>query len=329
MNPFREINLSDANEITLGSADLREEMEAHGYVLIRGLLAPKDLDPLLRGVTEVLHDAEWLNANSDPCDRLANTTAACFEDDAPFKAVYDRVFCLQSLHALPHHPVLPLIMKLLVGPDLLIHPKSVCRLIFPKFDRAVTQAHQDHTAVAGDEETFTAWLPLHDCPLEQGPLRILDGSHRFGLQPTDGETGCIPPGTERGCDWVGGDIHAGDLLLFNSLTVHEAEPNRSNRMRISLDCRFQSYQRAINPAALVFAGSGRRSWPKTYANWLSDELQYYWTKLPLQLEPSKLELAELARCAESADERARYAGILEAIESRTYSLRPGCRIQTT
>jgi ectoine hydroxylase-related dioxygenase (phytanoyl-CoA dioxygenase family) len=323
MRPFREINWSDANEITPGSADLREEMKAHGYVLIRGLLALKDINPLLQGVTEVLHDAGWLQAGSDPRDRLANSTAACFEDDAPFKAVYDRIFCLPSFHALPHHPVLQQIMKVLVGPDLLIHPKSVCRLIFPRFDRAVTPAHQDHTAIAGDEETLTAWLPLHDCPLEQGSLCILDGSHRFGLQPTEGETGCIPPGTERGCDWAGGDMRAGDLLLFNSLTVHKAEPNRSNRMRISLDCRFQSYQRAVHPAALVFAGSGRRSWPKTYANWLSDELQYYWTKLPLQLKPSKLELAELARTSESAQERVRYAGILEAIESDTYSLRPG------
>jgi ectoine hydroxylase-related dioxygenase (phytanoyl-CoA dioxygenase family) len=321
MRPFREIDLTNVNEITLGSADLREEMDAHGYVLIRGLLAPKDLDPLLRGVTEVLHDAGWLNAESDPYDRVANMAFACFEDDAPFKVVYDRVFCLPSFHALPHHPVLQLVMKMLVSQHLLIHPKSVGRLIFPNFDRATTHAHQDHTAVAGDEETFTAWLPLHDCPLEQGPLRILDGSHRFGLQPTDGETGCIPPGTERGSDWVGGDIRAGDLLLFNSLTVHEAEPNRSDRMRISLDCRFQSYQRAINPAALVFAGSGRRSWPKTYANWLSDELQYYWAKLPLQLKPSKVELVELARGSESPDERARYAGILEAIESNTYSMK--------
>jgi hypothetical protein len=92
-------------------------------------------------------------------------------------------------------------------------------------------------------------------------------------------------------------------------------------MRISLDCRFQSYQRAVNPAALVFAGSGRRSWPKTYANWLSDELQYYWAKLPLQLKPSKVELVGLARGSESPDERARYAGILEAIESNTYSMK--------
>jgi ectoine hydroxylase-related dioxygenase (phytanoyl-CoA dioxygenase family) len=115
---------------------------------------------------------------------------------------------------------------------------------------------------------------------------------------------------------------AGDLLLFNSLTVHEAAPNTSNQMRISLDCRFQSYQRPIHPGALVFAGSGRRSWEKTYANWASDELKYYWRQLPLQLKPSKLELVELAQTSATPHLRARYAGILEAIESRTYSMNP-------
>jgi ectoine hydroxylase-related dioxygenase (phytanoyl-CoA dioxygenase family) len=321
-NPFREIKATDANGISLDSADLRAEMDAHGYLLFRGLLSPKDLNPLLGDVTAVLHQAGWLRSDSDPFDRITNAYAACFEDDSAFKPVYDQIFYLPSFHALPHHPVLQQVMRMLVGPYLLIHPKSVGRLIFPNFERAITPAHQDHTAVAGDERTFTAWLPLHDCPLNQGPLRILDGSHKFGLQPTAGQTGCIPPGTERGGEWVGGEIHAGDLLLFNSLTVHEAAPNRSNRMRISLDCRFQSYRRAINPAALVFAGSGRKSWETTYANWPSDELKYYWTRLPLQLKPSKFELAELARTSESPAQRARWAGILEAIESPTYSISP-------
>lgn len=319
--PFREIKARDANGIALDSSALRAEMDTHGYVMIRGLLCPKDLNQLLGDITAVLHHAGWLRSNSDPFDRIANTGAACFEDDPEFKAVYDQVFCLPSFHGLPHHPVLQQVMKLLIGPHLLIHPKSIGRLIFPNFERAITHAHQDYTAVAGDEATFTAWLPLHDCPLEQGPLRVLDGSHRFGQQPTAGQTGCIPPGTERGGDWVGGEIYAGDLLLFNSLTVHEAAPNRSNRIRISLDCRFQSYQRAINPGALVFAGSGRRSWGTTYANWPSDELKYYWTRLPLQLKPSKFELAELARTSESPAQRARYTRILEAIESPTYSIR--------
>ena len=319
--PLREIEARDVHGIALNSADLRAQMDAHGYVVIRGLLSPKDLNPLLGDVTAVLHQAGWLCSESDPIDRIANRDAACCEDDSAFKPVYDQVFSLPSFHRLPHHPVLQQVMKLLVGPHLLIHPKPVARLIFPDFSRAITPAHQDHTAVAGDEETITAWLPLHDCPIEQGSLRVMDGSHRFGLQPTAGQTGCIPPGAERGDGWVGTEIYAGDLLLFSSLTVHEAAPNTSNRIRISLDCRFQSYQRPVNPGALVFAGSGRRSWEKTYANWPSDELKYYWTQLPLQLKPSKLELAELARTAESPHERARYTAILRAIDS-TYRIRP-------
>jgi ectoine hydroxylase-related dioxygenase (phytanoyl-CoA dioxygenase family) len=315
--PLREIKARDVDGIAMNAVDLRAEMDTHGYVMIRELLPPRDLNPLLGDITAILNRAGWLRSDSDPFDRIANPGAACFEDDSAFKAVYDQIFCLPSFHGLPHHPLLQQVMKLLVGPHLLIHPKPVGRLIFPNFARAITPPHQDHTAVAGDEETFTAWLPLHDCPIEQGPLRVMAGSHRFGLQATAGQTGCIPPGTERGSEWVGGEVNAGDLLLFSSLTVHEAAPNKSSRMRISLDYRFQSYQRAVNPAALVFAGSGRRSWERTYANWPSDELKYYWSRLPLQFKPSKLELAELARTSESADQRARYARILEAIESQT------------
>jgi hypothetical protein len=136
------------------------------------------------------------------------------------------------------------------------------------------------------------------------------------LQPTAGDTVYIPQGIERGSEWVGGDINTGDVLLFHSLTVHEAAPNRSSQLRISVDCRFQSYERVVNPATLVFAGSGRRSWESTYANWTSDELKYYWTRLPLRLKPSMLELAELAKTAESLEMRVRYARILERLESQ-------------
>jgi ectoine hydroxylase-related dioxygenase (phytanoyl-CoA dioxygenase family) len=308
MKPFREIQAHEVH-----SANIREEMDQHGYVMIRNLLSSDDLNPLLKDITEVLRDAGWLQPNSNPIQRVANAAAACADGDPAYKITRDRVFSLQSFHALPHHVLLQEVMKLLVGEQLLIHPKSEARLIFPNFERGIIHAHQDYAAVAGDEETFTAWIALHDCPPVQGPLRILDGSHRFGLQPTAGKTGYIPPGTERGEDWKGGEINAGDVLFFHSLTVHEATPNRSNRVRVSQDCRFQSYARTVNPAALVFTGSGSRSWESTYAKWTTDELKYYWTRLPLCLKPSKHELAELARTAESAEMRTRYARILERL----------------
>lgn len=317
MEPFRDISASDPR-----IASLKQEMDVHGYVMIRGLLPVENLNFLLSDITAMLRDGGWLRPDSSPIERIANVAAECADEDDAYKIVRDKIFSLQSFHALPHHRLLLRVMKLLVGEQLLIHPKSEIRVIFPHFARGIVHAHQDHTAIAGDEESFTAWIPLHDCPVVHGPLRVLDGSHRFGPQPTAGETGYIPPGAEQGRNWVGGDINAGDVLLFHSLTVHEALPNRSSRFRISLDCRFQSYARVVDPGALVFAGSGKRSWECTYAGWTSDELElkYYWTKLPLRLKPSKAELAELARTCESRKMRERYARILERLESQAICL---------
>ena len=122
----------------------------------------------------------------------------------------------------------------------------------------------------------------------------------------------------RGLDWVGGRIDAGDVLIFHSLTVHAAAANTSNQLRISMDCRFQDYGRPLNPSTLVFpsSGNGEKSWETTYANWRSDELKYFWKRLPLRFKPSKTELAQLAQTADSPMMRARYATILSQLESQ-------------
>ncbi|RXH54185.1 phytanoyl-CoA dioxygenase family protein [Granulicella sibirica] len=310
MKPFHEIDRT-----SLDSTSLREQIDAYGYVLVRNLLPQEILQVLSREIISILHTAGWLLPGSNPSDRIANPNAACADDDPAYKDVYDQVFSLPSFHALPHLPLMQRVMKQLVGEELLIHPKSAARLIFPNFGPGIIHAHQDHTAVAGDTETFTAWLPLHDCPPDLGPLRILEGSHRYGLQPTAGRTGYITPGTERGSGWAGGAIHCGDLLIFHSLTVHEAAPNRSSQLRVSLDCRFQSYLRPVNPGVLVFTGSGRRSWERTYSLWPTDDLKYYWRSLPLELRPSLKELSELARNSERPEMRERYARMLTRIEA--------------
>jgi len=300
----------------LNSSALRGELEQHGYALIRDVLPTHETERLLHEIVTVLKAARWIRSSADPIEREAVDAAACADGDTAFKEVYDRVFELESFHTFPHQPALQKLMKQLVGPELFIHPKSAARLIFPNFDRGIVHAHQDHTAVAGDSESFTAWIPLHDCPLEAGPLRILDGSHRFGLQPTGETQGYIPSGSEKGDGWVEGELKAGDVLIFHSLTVHEALPNLSGKLRISLDCRFQNYTRAVNPGTLVFAGSGRRSWEKIYATWQSDDLKYYWKRLPLTFKPTVTELAKLAEMSETPEMRSRYTNILQRIRAQ-------------
>jgi ectoine hydroxylase-related dioxygenase (phytanoyl-CoA dioxygenase family) len=310
VKPFQEIAARDIDLI-----NLREEIDAYGYVMIRSLPISNHLTSLLSDITTILHDAAWLAPQSTPTDRIANPSVACADGEKPYKPVSERVFNLQSFHQLPHHPLIQHIMKRVVGPNLLIHPKSAARLIFPNFESATIHAHQDHTSVGGDDDSYTAWMPLHNCGLEDGPLRILEGSHKFGLQPTDHD-GYVLEGNEHGCEWAGGEISAGDMVIFHSLTIHAAAPNRSSRLRISLDCRFQSYDRPINPGTLVFTGTSTRSWEDVYTKWTSEELKYYWTRLPLKFKPSKQELAALAQTCEAEPMRARYARILERIDSQ-------------
>jgi len=313
LKSFREIHASE-----LEPRSMQEAMDAQGYLLIRGVLPAEDVAVLLGEILEVVSAAGWLLPGYRSLERVADVSKACGDTDEEFKSVYKQVFSMEPFHAFAHHPRLREVLSLLVGPRLLIQPKLVARLIFPNCERLLIDAHQDHQSMAGDPESFTAWFPLHDCPVELGPLRVMEGSHRFGLQKSDPKTGFVVRETALGGDWVGGAIHAGDVLIFHSLTVHASSPNVSKQMRVSMDFRFQDYGRVLNPALLVFPGGSAngRSWEATYADWQSDELKYYWKRFPLRFSPTKAELVELAQSAEPTEMRARYARILSQIEEQ-------------
>lgn len=236
MKSFEEIDAAD-----LTPELLRTQMWSKGYALIRGLLPRPDLDAVLADVTSVLSAHSWLSQDSPAGERIPTQGADYGDPDPEFKRVYREVFGLESFHALPHRIALLKVMKMLIGGDPLIHPKPIGRLIFPNCDRLFVRAHQDYEFMGGDPEFFTVWIPLHDCPVDQGPLRILEGSHKFGVQEHQRENLHVPEiplEAVAGDEWVGGGLHAGDVLIFPSLTVHAASPNLSARMRISIDCRF-------------------------------------------------------------------------------------------
>jgi ectoine hydroxylase-related dioxygenase (phytanoyl-CoA dioxygenase family) len=312
MKPFHEVQASD-----LGSHSLQDEVASKGYLLIRNLLPQHALSQALGDITRILYSAGWLVRDDDPLERMADIGAACGDPDPSFQRTYQSVFNLESFHALPHHPALKQVMSSLVGEKILIHPKPIGRLIFPRCERLVNHGHRDFGSMNGDSDCFTAWIPLHDCPTRLGPLQIMEGSHRSGFQDHDHENLRVPEIPERSAlsgDWVGGQIDAGDVLIFHSRTVHAAPQNLSKQLRISLDCRFQDYGRAVNPATLTFASESAKSWEKTYSGWRSDELKFYWKKLPLRFDPSMAELEQLARTADSPRKRGRYVRILSQLE---------------
>ena len=305
MKGFNEIQKD-----SLSPSILKDALAVRGYALVRQLIPKSEVDAVLADVGEVLSRAGWLRPGSSPSDRIPAEGAAYGDPDPVFKKTYQEVFNLEQFHALPHHPALKQVMEMIAGNQVLVHPKPIGRLIFPRCERLVTHAHQDYEFMGGDPEFYTVWITLHDCPVEAGSLRILEGSHRHGIQAHEKENLHVPEiplDAVSGDDWVEGQVNAGDVLIFHSLTVHAAAPNISDRMRLSLDCRFQDSRRTLNPSNLVFAGESGKSWEKTYANWKSESLQYYWKNLPLSLKPTREDLEQLAADVEDPTLRARYA----------------------
>jgi ectoine hydroxylase-related dioxygenase (phytanoyl-CoA dioxygenase family) len=308
MKSFRTIFARD-----LDSVSLKNEMETYGYVFIRELMPRGDLQPLLSDMIGIASDEGWLIEGTSPSDRLADPAKACFEPDKRYKRASNRAFCLESLHALAHHRALTDLMKRLVGPRLLVHPKPIGRIIFPNCEDAVLHVHQDHSGIAGSSDSYTAWMPMHDCLQGQGTIEIMEASHLFGLQHTEGY---LSREAAKGGDWVGGRINAGDVVIFHSLTAHTSTLSTSDRLRCSMDCRFQSYDQAVSPFEIVFPNQakGGRTWETTYADWKHDDLKYYWRDLPLRIKPSVAELAALAEKADSPEKRLRYTTTMELIE---------------
>ncbi|HLJ06370.1 MAG TPA: phytanoyl-CoA dioxygenase family protein, partial [Acetobacteraceae bacterium] len=192
----------------------------------------------------------------------------------------------EDYHALKHHPALINLLERMLGGPILPHPRVLMRNIFPARDEYTTKAHQDFPNVQGTTEVYTAWMPLIDCPMNVGPLQIAAGSHTGGVYDFGiaGGAGGIEIKDPLEGTWVSNDFAAGDVLLFHSMAVHKGVPNHSDRLRMSMDVRYQLVSEPFN-IDNANADGQPLSWEDIYAGWNSDALKYYWQRLPLTLKP--------------------------------------------
>jgi hypothetical protein len=155
---------------------------------------------------------------------------------AEFLDLQREVNQLPQFDAIRASPRLRLVIEEVLGGGYLDRQGDVCRVMFPQAPGFVTRAHQDAFFLRNPDDVWAAWIPLGDCPRTMGPLVVWPESHKLGLLPHLGESGC--EGACSGADWTGFDLACGDALLVNKLTVHRALPNVSEAVRVSVDFRF-------------------------------------------------------------------------------------------
>ena len=308
MKPF-----VDSSDIVHDGGALDQRMKRDGYLFIKDLLPREVIAGLRRQFMEIVAEAGWLKPGTAIDDAVVRPEAACTDPDPRCLEVLKRQYVLEDYHAVFHRPEVMGLFERMFGEPVLKHPESLIRVIFPKqyaFENT-TGPHQDFPHVQGTTECFTLWVPLGDCPTEMGALAIAAGSHRDGVREfriaSDG--GGIQVTDPLIGQWVVSDYEIGDFMIFHSLVVHRALPNLTDRLRQSIDVR---YQRLSEPTLEknLKPYTGICTWEEAYAGWKSKELQYYWKKLDVKTVPWDWQYyekrAELAfAMAEEGDEEAR------------------------
>lgn len=258
----------DSSALRFDSAALCSRMDEDGYVLMRRLLSR---DAVLRARRETLSRLSAAG-HIEPGTELIDAVAA---KDSRSRSQHDLAKDSQPLHDLLYTGAMIDFFTDFIGEPVRHYDFTWLRAIAPGLG---TPPHSDVVYMGRGERDrlFTAWTPLGDITYAMGGLLLLEGSHKLenlkeGYWNSDVDTYCVNrpgiashdrfgPGRSRGwlgqnppllrnslggLRWLTAEFNAGDVLIFNTFTVHGSLDNASDRLRISCDSR---YQPASKPA---------------------------------------------------------------------------------
>lgn len=226
-----------------------------GYLLLEDVLAPEDLQPLIddidAGIDRKAREAVARGHLRDPFeDAPFDRRLACIRDamDDPSeieREVTGKRLKTAGMFSMITHPAILDVVESVIGPEILAHPQFNCQAKMPNEIRSQIPWHQDlgflHPAA---EATFMVnfWIPLVDVSVDNGCLEVIPGSHRAGLMPhgkvsgypNEGiQDGYVPEGRAVACP-----VRKGGVVVFQHKTAHRSFPNRTDRIRWSVDVRY-------------------------------------------------------------------------------------------
>ncbi len=116
----------------------------------------------------------------------------------------------------------------------------------------------DYWGTCSSKNMLTAWIPLHDCPEEMGPLVVLDGSHKWShkvdrsiLSFHSADMDLLRRHVEGlGLEFkpVTISLQRGQFSLHHCLAIHGSYANRSDRARVALAVHLQDGANRYQPA---------------------------------------------------------------------------------
>lgn len=247
---------------------LQERMEQDGYLLLRGLVELDRVMAARRFVMEQLAAEGQLDSEAPVMDgKFRPGTKLFFQPELAQKNNAP----LQELLYDPNGNLMQFFHTFLGGPVRHFDFTWLRCLTAGKG----TPSHCDIVYMGrGTRKLYTAWGPLGEADFQTGGLMVLEGSHKNArLQRTYGQRDVDSYCTNRPDDkaltangyngwlaedpnhirrqlgerWLVAEYKPGDVVIFCMDLVHSGLDNRSDRLRLSSDSRYQLASEAIDP----------------------------------------------------------------------------------
>jgi 1-deoxypentalenic acid 11beta-hydroxylase len=230
-----------ANDYLDDVAGLDATFQEDGYLFFRQVL---DLGKVLEVQRDFLRVLQQQGI-------VAPGTSEAIWTGADFGAIDDSaLYDLDSYVELIESKDLRQLLERVFGQPVFLFKGTNIRYALPQDRLHITPPHQDHFFIRGNSEFRTLWVPLMEIGRDVGGLALAAGSHHRGLREhreQENVYSYLMKGRKQSGvaleditePWLTTDYRPGDVLVFHSLMLHWALPNRSERVRLSLDARCQ------------------------------------------------------------------------------------------
>jgi hypothetical protein len=252
--------LRDSSPETADGAALARRLASDGYVFLRGAL---DVGDVQAARIEVLERLVQVGEIHPPAvEGIATGASRRAETAGDLGAFWKSVSEGPALRRVTHGARLGAVLGRIAQVPVRAHDYLFLRAA--PVGRT-TGLHFDYPFFArATERVYTAWVPLGDVPATDGPLVLVEGSHRFtdlheGVRGFDVvydtsrkaqlASDFAEFAASRDCRLLTADFRAGDVCVFGMLTLHGSLDNHSaiGRVRLSCDVRYQPAAEPIDP----------------------------------------------------------------------------------
>jgi len=244
----------------MAKQELLRSFEDNGYAIIENLLSKAEIQSVLNEIALVVDaKAEELFQEGNIQEKFAElpveTRWAKICEQSPQKSrAWNKEVFSPAIYQLFTNSKLLDVCEQYLGSEITLNGDYFVRPKVPHEDLTTLPWHQDsfyYGSAANDDTVYkilSFWIPLVDVDEHNGCMQVIPQSHKWGLIPCKKTGDKIEPveNVEEKGEVVTARMKAGDVLIFNQLTMHRSLPHNSTGVRWSIDIRYTPTNQSFN-----------------------------------------------------------------------------------